>query len=75
MPKKIVEEKKPLLFRDSVLLVLAIAASAGCFYMSNGDGDLATAFGAWAWVTAGIALVIFLGLVTDKSRRRKKPDL
>lgn len=75
MPRKIEEEKKPLLFRDGVLLILAIAGSAGCFYMARGEGDLATAFGAWAYVLGGIALVIFLSLLTDKSKKRKRPEL
>ena len=70
------EEKKPLLFRDGVLLVIAIVASATCLYMADEySGDLSTAFRAWGYVLGGIALVILLSMVTDKSRNRKKPDL
>lgn len=70
------EEKKPLLFRDGVLLTIAAAGSGTCFYMSDSyQGDLATAFNAWGYVLGGIALVILLSMLTDKNRNRKKPDL
>ena len=70
------EEKKPLLFRDSVLLMIATVASGTCLYMADEyTGDLSTAFRAWGYVLGAIALIILLSMATDKSRNRKKTDL
>lgn len=76
MPRNQPEEKKPLLFRDGVLLVIAAAGSAVCLYMADHQaGEITTAFRAWGYVLGGIAITILLSMVGDKNRNRKKPNL
>lgn len=70
------EEKKPLLFRDGVLLVIAGAGCGFLLYMADtSTGDITTAYRAVGYVLGFITLAILWGIVTDKSRGRKKTDL
>lgn len=68
------EEKKPLLFRDGVLLVIAAAGCGACLYFADArTGEFSTALRVWGYLLGFIAATILLSIVTDKSKKRKKP--
>jgi hypothetical protein len=69
-----VEEKKPFLFRDGVLLVIAAVGSGVLLHIADTPGPFDTAFAAWGYLLGGIALVILLSMVMDAGKKKpKKP--